>query len=125
MSRVAAHKALTRYLRSGHMEPETLPALRVANTGASARLAHVEDLAALPSADRVALRLDIYLVAETLNRMQKAHQLPAGIDPKLAAGYQKSLKQLTNFIPLWVKIAVALARTRDDDRVETHRRDGR
>src|SRR6202012_50292 len=28
---------------------------------------------------------------------------------KTAGGYQKSLKQLTNFIPLWVKVAVSLA----------------
>src|SRR5271154_3466553 len=41
--------------------------------------------------------------------MIKAHQLPPGLDAKAAASYQKSLKQLTNFIPLWVKIAVALA----------------
>jgi PiT family inorganic phosphate transporter len=95
----AAHKALTRYLRSGHVEPETLPALGVANAAAATRLAHVEDLAALAPADRVALRLDVYLVSETLNRMLKAHQLPPGLDAKAAASYQKSLKQLTNFIP--------------------------
>jgi inorganic phosphate transporter, PiT family len=105
----AAHRTLTRYLRSGHIEPETLPALGITNAGAAAALAHVEDLSALSPADRVALRLNVYLVAETLNRMQKAHQLPAGLDPKLASSYQKSLKQLTNFIPLWVKIAVSLA----------------
>jgi PiT family inorganic phosphate transporter len=104
-----AHKALTQYLRSGRIEPETLPALGIANAKAAARLAHVDELTALAAADRVALRLDVYLVAETLNRMQKAHQLPAGLDANLAAHYQKSLKQLTNFIPLWVKIAVSLA----------------
>lgn len=104
-----AHKALTQYLRSGRIDPDTLPALGVANAGVAARLAHVERLTALPAADRVALRLDVYLVSETLNRMQKAHQLPAGLDAQSAASYQKSLKQLTNFIPLWVKIAVSLA----------------
>jgi PiT family inorganic phosphate transporter len=104
-----AHKILTQYLRSGHVEPDTLPALGVANAGVAARLAHVDGLTALPPADRVALRLDVYLVSETLNRMQKTHQLPAGLDASLTASYQKSLKQLTNFIPLWVKIAVSLA----------------
>ena len=75
----------------------------------AARLVGVQQLSALPPADRVALRLDVYLVSETLNRMLKANQLPAGLDAKSAASYQKSLKQLTNFIPLWVKIAVSLA----------------
>jgi inorganic phosphate transporter, PiT family len=105
----AAHKRLTQYLRSGAVVPATLPALAAANARASARLGGVDDLSALPPADRVALRLDMYLVSETLARMQKAKQLPAALDAKLAAGYQKSLKQLTNFIPLWVKIAVSLA----------------
>ena len=104
-----AHKSLTQYLRSGRMDADTLPALLAANDRAASRLAHVEALTTLPATDRVALRLDVYLVAETVNRMQKAHQLPEGIDPKSAASYQKSLKQLTNFIPLWVKIAVSLA----------------
>jgi inorganic phosphate transporter, PiT family len=104
-----AHKLLTQYLRSGSVVPATLPALAAANARASARLTHVDDLSALPPADRVALRLDMYLVSETLARMQKAQQLPAALDAKLAASYQKSLKQLTNFIPLWVKIAVSLA----------------
>jgi len=104
-----AHKALTQYLRSGHIEPDTLAALGVANVAAADRLAHVDELTALPAADRVALRLNVYLVSETLNRMQKTHQLPAGLDAKSAASYQKSLTRLTNFIPLWVKIAVSLA----------------
>jgi PiT family inorganic phosphate transporter len=69
----------------------------------------LDSLAALPPADRVALRLDVYMVAETVARMQKAKQLPAALDASLAAGYQKSLKALTNFIPLWVKLAVSLA----------------
>ncbi|MDB6083558.1 MAG: inorganic phosphate transporter [Gammaproteobacteria bacterium] len=104
-----AHKQLTQYLRSGRLVPETMPALAVANTRAAARLGHLDDVAALPAAERVALRLDAYLVSETLARMQKAKQLPAALDPSLAASYQKSLKRLTNFIPLWVKVAVSLA----------------
>jgi PiT family inorganic phosphate transporter len=104
-----AHKTLTQYLRSGQIETSTLPALSTANAGVAARLVHLDELTALPPADRVALRLDVYLVSETLNRMQKTHQLPAGLDAGAAASYQKSLKQLTNFIPLWVKVAVSLA----------------
>jgi PiT family inorganic phosphate transporter len=104
-----AHKQLTRYLRSGQLVPATLPALAVANARATARLANLDSLASLPAADRVALRLDVYLVSETLARMQKSKQLPAALDGAATAGYQKSLKKLTNFIPLWVKVAVSLA----------------
>ena len=104
-----AHKQLTRYLRSGTITPDTLPALAVANERAAARLAPLNDLSTLAPADRIALRLDVYLVSETLGRMQKAKQLPSGIDPAAATAYQKSLKKLTNFVPLWVKIAVSVA----------------
>jgi inorganic phosphate transporter, PiT family len=105
----AAHKQLTAYLRSGRVVPETLPALAVANARAAARLAPLDNLSALAPADRVALRMDVYLVSETLGRLMKAKQLPAALDANVAAAYQKSLKGLTNFIPLWVKVAVSLA----------------
>ena len=105
----AAHKHLTQFLRSGKIGPETLPALSAANERAAARLALVDNLASLPAAERVALRLDVYLVSESLTRMLKAKQLPAALDAKQAASYAKSLKSITNFIPLWVKVAVSLA----------------
>jgi PiT family inorganic phosphate transporter len=104
-----AHKQLTQYLRSGRLVPETLPALAVANAGAARRMSSLDSIGALPPPERVALRLDVYLVGETIARLQKSKQLPAAIDPGLAAEYQKSLKRLTNFIPLWVKVAVSLA----------------
>jgi len=109
MSSDAAHKALTRYLRVGHADSSTLPALAVANAGVEARLAHLASVTTLPSTERTALRLDVYLVGETLSRMLKAKQLPASVDPKFAGAYTKDLKGLTNFVPLWVKIAVSLA----------------
>jgi PiT family inorganic phosphate transporter len=41
--------------------------------------------------------------------MLKAKELPAPMDASFAAGYQKSLKGLTNYIPMWVKLAVSIA----------------
>jgi PiT family inorganic phosphate transporter len=105
----AAHQQLTQFLRSGQLGPDTLPALAVASASTARQLAGVDSLTALSGADRVALRLNVYLVAESLNRMQKTRQLPAALDASQAAGYQKALRQLTNFIPLWVKLAVSLA----------------
>jgi inorganic phosphate transporter, PiT family len=45
------------------------------------------------------------------HRIRSAHleQLPAKLDAKAAGSYQKALKSLTNYIPVWVKVAVALA----------------
>ena len=105
----SAHKQLTAYLRTGNLVDSTLPALALANQRVVAGLAGVRDLSSVPALQRRSLRLDIYLVSETLARLMKAKQLPESIDAKAASGYQKALKGLTNYIPLWVKVAVALA----------------
>jgi inorganic phosphate transporter, PiT family len=105
----SAHKMLTQYLRSGRPDASTLPALVTVNHRVEAGLAGVKSLSAVPALERRALRLDIYLVSETLARMGKAKQLPAGLDGKSAGNYQKALKSLTNYIPVWVKVSVALA----------------
>ena len=104
-----AHKQLTAYLRTGRVTDTTMPALALANQRVVAGLDGVKDLSTVPAMQRRSLRLDIYLVSDTLARLIKAKQLPATLDAKAAASYQKSLKALTNYIPLWVKVAVALA----------------
>jgi PiT family inorganic phosphate transporter len=55
------------------------------------------------------LRLNIYLVSETLAKMIKAKTLPAPLDAGALSAYQKNLKGVTSFIPIWVKVAIALA----------------
>jgi inorganic phosphate transporter, PiT family len=104
-----ARKTLTNYLRLGHIVPETLQALANVNSRVASKLAHVDSLSTMPAAERTNLRLDVYLVSETLARMLKAKQLPSGLDAKAAGDYQNMLKGLTNFIPIWVKIAVSVA----------------
>jgi PiT family inorganic phosphate transporter len=105
----AAHKTLTDYLRHGKVKPEAIAALAAVNGFVKHDLQGVKDLSAIPADQRRALRLNIYLVSETLARLIKAKQLPAQLDATASADYQKSLKSVTNFIPTWVKIAVALA----------------
>ena len=80
-----------------------------ANARVAQGLANVNSLSALSADARRKLRMDVYLVSETVARLMKTKQYPSELDAKFADGYQKSLKTLTNFIPLWVKIAVSLA----------------
>ena len=108
-SRDAAHKTLTDYLRHGQVKPETVTGLAAVNDFVNHDLQGVKDFSAIPGDQRRALRLNIYLVSETLARMIKAKTLPPQLDAKAAADYQKMLKGVTNFIPTWVKVAVALA----------------
>jgi inorganic phosphate transporter, PiT family len=104
-----AHKTLTDYLRHGQVAPETLPALTATNGFLIHDLAGVNDFNTVAPNARRALRLNIYLVSETIARLIKSKQLPASLDAGATADYQKLLKNVTNFIPTWVKIAVAIA----------------
>ena len=104
-----AHKQLTGYLRTGKPGDTTLPSMVTVNKRVIDGMSGVTSLSTVPAAQRRALRLEIYLVSETLARMMKAKQLPAGLDAKQTGDYQKQLRALTNYIPTWVKFAVALA----------------
>jgi PiT family inorganic phosphate transporter len=104
-----AHKQLTAYLRKGQANDTTVPSLVASSQRVVADLNGVTSFSGIPAAQRRSLRLDIYMVSETLARMAKAKQLPKGLDAKQAGDYQKQLRAVTNYIPTWVKVAVALA----------------
>jgi PiT family inorganic phosphate transporter len=105
----AAHTALTQFLRSKKQDANTLPALAAVNTAVGEKLKGVAGLSAVPPADRRGLRMDIYLLNESLARLAKAKALPGAVDAAATTAYQASLKATTNFIPNWVKVSVALA----------------
>jgi inorganic phosphate transporter, PiT family len=105
----AAQRQLTVYLRSSKLTPTTVPALEALNAQIASRVAGVDALSTLAPAERTTLRLNMYLVAESLARLAKTKQLPAALQAASAADYVKTLKSVTNFIPVWVKFAVALA----------------
>ena len=96
-------------MRTSKPDADTLPALNEANDAVLARMNGLTDLHNVPGADRRALRLNVYLVSESLARLAKIKKVPNGLDAGVAERYQKSLKSLTNFIPTWIKFAVALA----------------
>ncbi len=105
----AAQRQMTVYLRNSKPTPDTVPALEALNAQIAARVTGVDALATLAPAERTSLRLNMYLVAEGLVRLAKTKQLPAPLKAASAADYVKTLKSVTNFIPVWVKFAVALA----------------
>jgi len=61
-----AHKTLTEYLRHGQVKPETLTALGATAGFVNHDLENVKDFNAIPGDQRRALRLNIYLVSESL-----------------------------------------------------------
>ncbi len=73
------------------------------------RLDSCKRLSDIPRHERTKLRSQMYLVDEALGKMVK--QGPAATDDvKAAVGrYRKELAEATHYIPMWVKVAVALA----------------
>lgn len=74
-----------------------------------ARLSGKQSLAQVPSADRTKLRSDLYLMDQSIEKMMKQKKLGDGEDKAIYANYRSELAKSTRFIPLWVKISVALA----------------
>jgi inorganic phosphate transporter, PiT family len=73
------------------------------------KLDGIKRLSDIARPDRTKLRSDMYLIDEALVKMMKTGRVDHQ-DVKDAVGrYKKELDKSTRFIPLWVKVAVALA----------------
>lgn len=101
---------VTTYIRTRQFKESTMLALREMVDNTANELNYWKDLAKVPE-DRVPnLRNDMYIISEALRLMQKSDvdHLPAS-DWAVLSNYKKQIDASTKFIPLWVKVAVALA----------------
>ena len=102
--------AVVAYVRTHEPAPETLPALSQLIGEISTQIGHYGSLSAVPSESVQNVRNDMYLASEAIRVMQKKANLQ--LDEKATKNLlalRKSLDNSTKFIPLWVKIAVAIA----------------
>jgi len=54
------------------------------------------------------LRSDVYQVSESIGKLQKKKAIADAAQASVLGDYRKQLDKLTHFIPVWVKVAVAL-----------------
>jgi inorganic phosphate transporter, PiT family len=101
---------VTEYIRTQHMRPDTVLAVRSLIAEVNGKVALYKDFKSLPAEEQSDVRNDMYLTSEALQRMEKAHN-PAFTPAETASlmSYQERLDRATKFIPDWVKVAVALA----------------
>jgi inorganic phosphate transporter, PiT family len=88
----------------------TVPALGriISDTGAS--IASYGSLAAVPTANSANVRNDLYLISETLTLLKKRGSLNLSAAEQADIGrYKSDIDNATKFIPVWVKVAVAIA----------------
>ncbi|HEX4457655.1 MAG TPA: inorganic phosphate transporter, partial [Polyangia bacterium] len=105
-----ARRTVTEYVRTRNLAPATLPALREMTRDIGRHMASYKTLRDVPAEGTRNFRNDMYLVSESLRLMDKSHQPTIGAeDNAVLKNYKKHLDEATKFIPLWVKIAVALA----------------
>jgi len=104
-----AHDELSKFLRSGELNDKTFPALVSTNREISDKLVGKKEIKEVSKDDRRALRNDIYLVGKAINKLDKKGKFTDAAEAKALTSYKKQLEKSTEFIPNWVKFAVALA----------------
>jgi inorganic phosphate transporter, PiT family len=104
------HDDVTDYIRTKDFTPNTMLALRTMVNDIGNETSLYKEMKNIPN-DRVRnFRNDMYLISESLRLMQKTHQPQiAADDNTVLANYKKHIDHSTRFIPLWVKVAVAMA----------------
>jgi PiT family inorganic phosphate transporter len=101
---------VTDFIKTKNFTPTTMVALRELVEDISHEVGLYKELKAVPARDQQNVRNDMYVASTALTIMHKKHN-PAFTEDedKVLTNYQKKLDVATKFIPLWVKIAVALA----------------
>ncbi|WP_445660241.1 inorganic phosphate transporter [Acinetobacter sp. F16] len=106
-----ARQVLTRYIQTKEMSPEVVPALASLSEHLGDRVAQYDNLKEIPETEVSIIRNDMYLSTTAFKRLDKAEQLPAMSDDqtKTVKAYRDNLDSFLQYIPTWVKVAVALA----------------
>jgi len=101
---------LSRYLKTnGKVSEQTFPAVVVKCRQIVERLTGKSSLRDLDIEQRRLLRTDLFLLSETLAKLNKQSLLPNPSERKSADEFETRSNRITKFIPFWVKVAVALA----------------
>jgi PiT family inorganic phosphate transporter len=105
-----ARDDVTGYIRTREFNANTMLALRTLVSDVGNEMAQYKDLKHVPADKTPNFRNDLYVVSEALRLIQKSGQpVFAAADAAVLANYKKHIDNATKFIPLWVKVAVAMA----------------
>ena len=106
----AASDELSAYLKTtGKMTERTFSAVGTKCREISALLTGKNSLADLGPDERRTLRSDLYLTSETLGKLIKQKKMEGAAEAASTKALKSHMDKLTKFIPVWVKVAVAIA----------------
>ncbi|HEY4072235.1 MAG TPA: inorganic phosphate transporter [Herbaspirillum sp.] len=104
-------KTISDFVRTKQVTPDVVPALAALTGAIGAQIKERGTLDKVPSGAVANVRNDMYLASEAIRNLDKKETVPpldADAKANLKA-FKKLLDDATKFIPLWVKIAVAIA----------------
>jgi len=102
--------AMTEYVRTKIIKPEVLPALAAMTGKVGEQVKQYGTLAKVPAEAVSNVRNDMYLISEAIRILDKDASVKLGTDSKNnLKAFKKQIDDATKFIPLWVKVAVAIA----------------
>ena len=105
-----SRRVLTEYVRTKEVTPELLPALAVVAGSIGKQVRENGSLAKVPAASVANVRNDMYLASEAIRSADKSDKVTLDADAHAnLKAFKTELDAATKFIPLWVKVAVAIA----------------
>ncbi len=106
-----AREVITTYIQTKEMNTTVVPALASLTNHLGERVGEYTDLKDIPEATVSEFRNDMYLSTTAFKRLDKADAFPTmSADQKESVKtYRKNLDSFLQYIPTWVKVAVALA----------------
>jgi PiT family inorganic phosphate transporter len=105
-----ARKAVTEFVRTRKAGNDTVPALAQLSNEIAENVGRYGSMRKVPAENAQNARNDMYLASEAFRYLLKSPEVK--LDPESAknvAAFKSSLDESTKFIPLWVKVVVAIA----------------
>jgi inorganic phosphate transporter, PiT family len=101
---------LSEYVRTKDLKPEVVPALAAVAGSIGEQIKQHGSLARVPTEAVSNVRNDMYITSETIRFLEKNSSVKLGDESKAnLKAFKKQMDEATKFIPLWVKVAVAIA----------------
>jgi PiT family inorganic phosphate transporter len=100
---------LTQYVRTKDVNDQVVPAVAALVGDIGEQVKQYGTLALVPAAAVNNVRNDMYLTSESFRALDKSSVKFDGDTKRNITAFKKAIDDATKFIPLWVKVAVAIA----------------
>jgi PiT family inorganic phosphate transporter len=105
-----SRQTISDYVRTKALKPEVLPALAALAGSIGEQVKQHGSLSRVPVEAVANVRNDMYLASEAIKFLDKNPEVKFDADTKAnLKAFKKEIDDATKFIPLWVKVAVAIA----------------